>query len=108
MKFDFTNLIECVIALVSAIISMFFIPYIKKQLSESKLKNLSFWTEVAVKAAEQIFGSKTGKEKKEYVAAFLLSKGIVVDIDEVTALIESEVYKLTQQSQQKENTKDAA
>ena len=37
----------------------------------------------------------SGKQKKEYVVAFLLSKGIVADIDEVTALIESEVYKLT-------------
>jgi hypothetical protein len=50
---------------------------------------------VAVAAAEQLFGSKTGQQKKEYVVAFLLSKGIVADIDEVTALIESEVYKLT-------------
>ena len=49
----------------------------------------------AVKAAEQLYGSKTGLQKKEYVVAFLLSKGIVFDVDEVTALIESEVYKLT-------------
>lgn len=97
MNFDITNLIECAIALISALISAFLIPYIKNQLGESKRTKLCFWTEVAVKAAEQLYGSKTGRQKKEYVAAFLLSKGIVVDIDEVTALIESEVYKLTQE-----------
>ena len=39
-----------------------------------------------------------GQEKKDYVVSFLLSKGLVFNIDEVTALIESEVYKLTQGS----------
>ncbi|MBQ7296365.1 MAG: holin [Clostridia bacterium] len=96
MNFDLTDIIECVIALLSAIVSAFLIPYIKNQLSENKRSHLNFWVKTAVKAAEQLFGSKTGQQKKEYVVAFLLSKGIVVDIDEVTALIESEVYKLTE------------
>ena len=38
--------------------------------------------------------NKSGLEKKEYVVSFLLSKGLVFDIDEVTAMIECEVYKL--------------
>lgn len=96
MNFDMTDIIECAIALLSAVISAFLIPYIKNQLSENKRSQLIFWVKTAVEAAEQLFGSKTGQQKKEYVAAFLLSKGIVVDIDEVTALIESEVYKLTE------------
>lgn len=99
MEFDITNIIECAIALLSALVSAFLIPYIKNQLSENKRARLIFWIKTAVEAAEQLFGSKTGQKKKEYVAAFLLSKGIVVDIDEVTALIESEVYKLTQSTQ---------
>ena len=50
-------------------------------------------------AAEQIIkGSGKGKEKKQYVMDFLLSKGITFDTDEIEALIESEVYKLTQGS----------
>ncbi|MBQ4349075.1 MAG: holin [Clostridia bacterium] len=99
MNFDMTDIIECAIALLSAVISAFLIPYIKTQLSENKRSQLIFWVKTAVEAAEQLFGSKTGQQKKEYVAAFLLSKGIVVDIDEVTALIESEVYKLTGKSE---------
>ncbi len=99
MNFDITNIIECVIALLSAIISAFLIPYLKTQLSESKRAKLSFWLKVAVEAAEQLFGSKTGQQKKEYVVSFLLSKGLVFDVDEVTALIESEVYKLTEKAE---------
>ena len=99
MNFDMTDIIECAIALLSAVISAFLIPYIKNQLSENKRSQLIFWVKTAVEAAEQLFGSKTGQQKKEYVVSFLLSKGIVVDIDEVTALIESEVYKLTEKTE---------
>jgi hypothetical protein len=99
MNFDITNIIECVIALIGAIVSAFIIPYLKTQLTESKRARLSFWLKTAVEAAEQLFGSKTGQQKKEYVIAFLLSKGLVFDVDEVTALIESEVYKLTEKAE---------
>ncbi|MBQ8029128.1 MAG: holin [Clostridia bacterium] len=99
MKFDITAIVQALITLITALITTFALPYIKEKLSVSKLEKLSFWVETAVKAAEQIFGSKTGLQKKEYVVNFLLSKGIVVDIDEVTALIESSVYKLTKEQE---------
>lgn len=95
MTFDITKILEIVLALISAIITTFVIPVIKEKLSETKREKLRFWVDVAVKAAEQLYGSKTGQQKKEYVVSFLLSKGIVFDVDEVTALIESSVYKLT-------------
>lgn len=95
MNFDLTEIFEGIIMLISAIVTTFLIPMLKQKLSNDKREKLIFWIRTAVRAAEQIYGSKTGQQKKEYVVAFLLSKGIVVDIDEVTALIESEVYKLT-------------
>lgn len=91
---DYTFIFELIITILSAVISCLIIPYLKKSLSEEKREKLLYWTEIAVRAAEQIYGSKTGKQKKEYVISFLLSKGIVFDIDEVTALVESEVQKL--------------
>ncbi|MBQ6601306.1 MAG: holin [Clostridia bacterium] len=93
---DYTELIQAIIALVSVLITTFLIPFLKKKLSAERLEELKKWVSIAVKAAEQLYGSKTGQQKKEYVVAFLLSKGIVFDVDEVNTLIESEVYKLTQ------------
>lgn len=95
MNFDVTEIIECVVLLISALITTFVVPVLRQKLSNDKREKLIFWVKTAVSAAEQIYGSKTGQQKKEFVVAFLLSKGIVADIDEVTALIESEVYKLT-------------
>ena len=95
MNFDITDIIEAVVVLLSALVTTFLLPYIRQKLSDEKRQKLIFWIETAVKAAEQIYGSKAGQQKKDYVVAFLLSKGIVANVDEVTALIESEVYKLT-------------
>ena len=94
-EIDFTPIFEAIITIVSLLVTSFLIPYIKQKLSVEKYEDLKKWVNVGVKAAEQIYGSKTGQEKKEYVVSFLLSKGIVFDVDEVSALIESEVYKLT-------------
>ncbi|MGN1444149.1 MAG: phage holin, LLH family [Acutalibacteraceae bacterium] len=92
---DYTNIIEIIISLLSAVITAFLIPVLKQRLSAEKTEKLKFWVKTAVSAAEQIYGGKSGNEKKKYVVNFLLSKGIVFDVDEVSALIESEVYKLT-------------
>lgn len=96
MNIDYTELLQAIIALLATLITTFLIPFIKKKLSAEKVEELRKWVGVAVKAAEQLYGSKTGQQKKEYVLSFLVSKGIKFDVDEVTALIESEVYKLTQ------------
>ena len=95
MNLDITDIIEAAVVLISALLTTFLLPFLKQRLSDEKRQKLIFWVETAVKAAEQLYGSKTGQQKKDYVVAFLLSKGIVADVDEVTALIESEVYKLT-------------
>ena len=95
MNFDLTEIFEGIIMLLSAVITTFLIPVLRQKLGDEKREKLLFWIKTAVAAAEQLYGSKTGQQKKDYVVAFLLSKGIVVDVDEVTALIESEVYKLT-------------
>ena len=93
-QFDITPVIELIITIVSAVITLYIIPYIREKVSVEKQKKLKNWVEIAVKAAEQMYGSKTGQQKKDYVLAFLLSKGVVFDADEVTAMIESEVYRL--------------
>lgn len=93
--YDITSIIEIVITLLSALVTTFLIPYIKKKISAEKLAELQKWIGIAVEAAEQIYGSKTGTQKKEYVVSFLRSKGFVIDSEEVNTLIEAEVHKLT-------------
>ena len=99
MNIDITSIVEAIIAILSAVITGLFVPLIKSKLSAEKSNALKFWVGIAVEAAEQLYGSSAGQQKKEYVVSFLLSKGIVFNIDEVTAMIESEVYKLSASSE---------
>lgn len=94
-NFDFTPIFEAIITVVSLVLTGVVIPYIRQKIGEEKTENLKKMVSIAVKAAEQIYGSKTGQQKKDYVVSFLFSKGLVFDVDEVEALIEAEVYKLT-------------
>ena len=99
MNFDYTELIQALIALASVLITSFLIPLLKQKIGAERRAKLVEYIGIAVKAAEQIYGSKTGQEKKRYVIDFLFDKGLYFDENEVEAMIESEVYKLTQAAQ---------
>ena len=94
MKTDLTPILQLLFALLSAVVTGLLIPLLKAKLSAEKSEKLAFWIKKAVAAAEQLFGSGTGEQKKDYVLSFLLDQGLVNSTGEVTALLESEVYRL--------------
>lgn len=101
--FDITEIISGVVTIITALITVFLIPYLKTKLDEAKRKRIKEYVDVAVKAAEQLFpsidGEKMGKEKLNYVANLLETKGITFDVNNVTdsirAMIEASVEEFT-------------
>lgn len=99
MNTDITPIVEAVIALVSAVITVFLIPYIKTKLTEAQRRRIKEYIDTAVMAAEKLFpsvdGEKLGEEKLQYVADYLKSKGIDFDVenvyDDIRIMIESAV-----------------
>ena len=92
---DITTVIEAVLALIGALITVFLIPWIKSKTSAEKLEQIELWVTVAVEAAEQIYtGSGKGAQKKAYVLEFLNSKGFDLDWEEIDMMIESAVFNL--------------
>ena len=95
--FDITPIIEAVAALIGVIITCVLIPYIKSKTTTEQQKEINAWVKIAVSAAEQLFtGSGRGEEKKAYVIAWLIERGITVGEAELDALIEAAVYELEQ------------
>ena len=93
--YDFTPVLEAVLALIAAIISVFLVPYLKSRTTIQQQMEISTWVAIAVEAAEQIYkGSGRGQEKKEYVIGWLEEHNITVDEDKLDCLIESAVYNL--------------
>ena len=91
---DLTPIFQALIALAAALITAFLIPYIKTKMTTEQQENLVQWVEFAVLAAEQIYGSGMGQEKKAYVLEFLRQQGYIVDATQLEVLIEGAVKEL--------------
>ena len=69
---DITPIINAVIALLAAGVSVFLIPWIKSKTTDAQRKELLEWVKIGVAAAEQLYeGQGRGEEKKQYVLDFL-------------------------------------
>ena len=101
MKIDITQIAVALIALLSAIITGFVVPWLKSKininidkLTENQQYILKLVVNTAVKAAEQMFNSEEGQKKKEYVVSLLREQGFDVDSEAINAAIESAVLEL--------------
>lgn len=91
---DYTQIISAVIALISALVSAFLIPWLKTKIDANKLQTIKTYVEIGVKAAEQLYAATDGKEKKAYVINFLAEHGIRFDVSTIDQLIEAAVLQL--------------
>lgn len=91
---DLTYLIEITLSVIMLIIGGFVIPYIKSKTNETKRNSLKETVKILVQAAEQIYYSKSGEEKRKYVLSKLSEMGYGVDISRIEDLLESAVYEL--------------
>lgn len=92
---NITPIVEAVVGLAVAVITVFVIPYFKSKTNAQQQVQILAWVKIAVSAAEQIFtGDGKGTEKKQYVLDWLHSHNITVDESRLDALIESAVYAL--------------
>ena len=98
MTIDLTQIILAIITLIGGLIARYVIPWLRNKLDDRKIETLISLINVGVYAAEQLYNSDQGKEKKEYVLNLLVEHGYIVDIEHVTtdlnALIESTVKEL--------------
>nr|UVY60745.1 MAG: holin [Bacteriophage sp.]UWG76538.1 MAG: holin [Bacteriophage sp.] len=92
---DITPIVNAVIALLAAGVSVFLIPWIKSKTTDEQRKELLEWVKIGVAAAEQLYeGQGRGEEKKKYVLEFLASMGFTVDEEAINAAIEAAVNQL--------------
>ena len=94
MTIDLTQIILAIITLIGAIISRYLIPWIKSKLDDRQEQTFRTLVRVGVFAAEQIYKSDQGQEKKNYVLDLLRKNGYEVYSDSVEATIEATVKEL--------------
>ena len=79
MKIDLTALVEAIVALLAALVTGYIIPLVKSNTPANQQSTLIRAVQLAVGAAEQLYGSKMGQEKKKYVLDYLKGKGFKID-----------------------------
>lgn len=94
---DYTQIITAVLALLSALVTAFVIPWLKERIGAERLATWQQYVEIAVRAAEQLYSATQGEEKKAYVVQYLAGKGIQFDTETVDKMIEATVLTLHNQ-----------
>ena len=90
------ELLNIVISIAAALITLYLIPYLKSQTSTKQMDELVNMISIAVQAAEQTV--RGGKMKKAEVITFISgrmnNKGIKITDEQLDKLIESAVYSM--------------
>ena len=91
---DITPILQAAIALLATVITFAVVPYIKSRTTATQQAQINGWVKIAVAAVEQIHKDYKGAEKKKWVLDWLHQHGIVVDENQIDAMIEAAVYEL--------------
>ena len=91
---NITPLVNALISLAAIAISLFVIPVLKRKAKAQDIERLENLARIAVEAAEQIYDRKQADEKRDYVLAYLASKGYEIDDHDVMNALEAAVIKL--------------
>lgn len=91
---NLTPILQAAAVLLATVITTFVVPYIKSRTTASQQSQINGWVKIAVAAVEQTCRDAKGVEKKKRVLGWLHQHGIVVDEDQVDAMIEAAVYEL--------------
>ena len=93
---DLTPIVEAIIALAATAITAFLIPWLKERYSKETLEKTRGWVQIAVYAAEKLYGAGNGDQKLEYAEAFLAQHKIKLDTAELMAMVNAEIKKMEQ------------
>lgn len=93
------QIILALIPILSTILTVYIIPYIKEKLGNERLAKYEYWASMAVECAEMIFREQgMGADKKEYVVNFLNNmfnkNKIVITEEQMNILVESCVKQM--------------
>jgi hypothetical protein len=94
---DITNVFTAFVALLMAMLSVFVVPWLRRQMAAEDLDDLLVWVEIAVAAAQQLYHSCDGERRLQHALGVLADKGFDVNDKAVRSAVEAEVLKLHRQ-----------
>lgn len=93
---DFTPLIEALILLLTSVITVVIVPALRERYSNEQLGKAKSWVQIAVYAAEKMYGAGKGDEKLAYAEQILAEHKIKLDTSTIKAMVDAEIKKMEQ------------
>lgn len=94
---DLTPLLEALIAILAAVITMYVIPWIKSRTTVSQQEYIRAAAKVAVYSAEKFYGAGKGNEKLAYAQKVLEEDyGITLNMNKLEAVIDATIKEMEQ------------
>lgn len=93
---DLNPLFEAIITLAATTITVFLIPWLRARYGNETLEKARSWVEIAVYAAEKVYGAGHGAEKLAYAEQVLAQHKIKLDFDTLLAMVDAEIKKMEQ------------
>lgn len=95
----FLQIMGGIITILVAIITGFLIPWLKSKVSQSDMEKLTYYIDMAVRCAEQIYTPEQWEQKKAYVTSYitdLCNKTFKLNLsaEDINILIEGAVNQI--------------
>lgn len=92
----FMEIVGAIITILVALITGFVIPWLKTKISNENLDKITYYTEMAVRCAEQLYTPEQWREKKAYVLNYIRELangtfGVNLSDQDIDVLIEGAV-----------------
>ena len=94
---DITSILEAVIALAAAAVTVFVLPWISSKTTAQEREDLLGWVDIAVAAAQQLYHQCSGQQRLDYALSVLEERGFNVEEGAVVDAVEAAVLKLHRQ-----------
>lgn len=94
---DITSILEAVIALAAAVVTVFVLPWLSSKTTAQEREDLLGWVDIAVAAAQQLYHQCSGQQRLDYALSVLEERGFNVEEGAVVDAVEAAVLKLHRQ-----------
>lgn len=91
---DLTKLAQAVISLAAGIVSLYLVPWLRSKLTNEQLSKAKSWVQIAVFAAEKLYGAGNGDQKLVYAEEILHKHGIRLDTATLKAMIDAQIKEM--------------
>lgn len=93
---DLTPLVQAIITLAATAVTLFLIPWLRERYGNETLNKAKSLVQIAVYAAEKVYGAGNGEQKLEFAEHVLAQHKIKLDTNTIMAMIDAEIKKMEQ------------